>query len=122
MELNARGIKRDVRQRARRKPLAVPANLAAALARNKKASVVFESFSPSQTRDDVDWITEAKRDETRAPACDGHRMDRAGQGAQLEVRAVSDDERRWLAARRLGSGNEHYGLTWMTWHGPEAAL
>lgn len=38
---------------------------AAALKRNKKAAAVFEAFSPSCKREYVDWIAEAKRDETR---------------------------------------------------------
>lgn len=38
---------------------------AAALKKNKKASAVFEAFSPSCKREYVDWIAEAKREETR---------------------------------------------------------
>jgi len=38
---------------------------AAALKKNKKASVVFEAFSPSCKREYVEWIAEAKREETR---------------------------------------------------------
>jgi uncharacterized protein YdeI (YjbR/CyaY-like superfamily) len=37
----------------------------AALKKNKKASVVFEGFSPSCKREYVEWIAEAKRDDTR---------------------------------------------------------
>ncbi|HUY93989.1 MAG TPA: YdeI/OmpD-associated family protein [Terracidiphilus sp.] len=37
----------------------------AALRKNKKASAVFAAFSPSCKREYVDWIAEAKRDETR---------------------------------------------------------
>jgi uncharacterized protein YdeI (YjbR/CyaY-like superfamily) len=37
----------------------------AALKKNKKASAVFEGFSPSCKREYVEWIAEAKRDETR---------------------------------------------------------
>lgn len=51
----------------RAKPEAkVPADLAAALKKNKTASSVFAAFSPSCRREYVDWITEAKREETRA--------------------------------------------------------
>jgi uncharacterized protein YdeI (YjbR/CyaY-like superfamily) len=42
-----------------------PADLAKALARNKKARLAFEAFSPSHRREYVEWITEAKRPETR---------------------------------------------------------
>jgi len=38
---------------------------AAALKKNKKASVVFEAFSPSCKREYVEWIAEARREETR---------------------------------------------------------
>ena len=45
-------------------PKASP-EFAAALKKNKKASAVFEAFSPSCKREYVEWIAEAKRDETR---------------------------------------------------------
>lgn len=38
---------------------------AAALRKNKKASAVFAAFSPSCRREYVEWIADAKRDETR---------------------------------------------------------
>ena len=44
----------------------VPADLAAALKKNKKAATTFQNFSPSHRREYVEWITEAKRQETRA--------------------------------------------------------
>jgi uncharacterized protein YdeI (YjbR/CyaY-like superfamily) len=43
----------------------VPADLAAALRRNRKARASFEAFSPSHRREYIEWITEAKREETR---------------------------------------------------------
>ena len=43
----------------------VPADLAAALKKNKAAVKVFDAFSPSCKREYVDWIVEAKRAETR---------------------------------------------------------
>ena len=43
-----------------------PDDLAAALKKNKKAQASFESLSPSHRREYVEWITEAKREETRA--------------------------------------------------------
>jgi len=57
------------RPRTARKPataLPVPADLAAALKKNKAAASTFEGFSPSHRNDYVEWITGAKRDETRA--------------------------------------------------------
>ena len=44
----------------------MPPELAAALAKSKKARSKFEAFSPSQRRDYSEWIGDAKRAETRA--------------------------------------------------------
>ncbi len=65
MALNEAGVrpKRVVRSRP---PLRVPAAFAAALARSPRARATFEAFSPSCRREYVEWIVEAKRDETRA--------------------------------------------------------
>ncbi len=46
--------------------LEVPKDLAAALARNKKAAGNFEAFSPSAKKGYLYWINGAKRSETRA--------------------------------------------------------
>jgi uncharacterized protein YdeI (YjbR/CyaY-like superfamily) len=45
--------------------LEVPAELTAALKKNKTAAKVFAGFSPSCQREYSDWITEAKRPETK---------------------------------------------------------
>jgi uncharacterized protein YdeI (YjbR/CyaY-like superfamily) len=45
--------------------LEVPAELTAALKKNKTAAKVFDAFSPSCQREYADWITEAKRPETK---------------------------------------------------------
>lgn len=42
-----------------------PPDLATALRRNAKARATFEKFSPSHKREYIEWITEAKREETR---------------------------------------------------------
>ena len=47
-------------------PAEVPDDLAAALKKNAKARRTFEAFSPSQRREYVEWIVEAKRAGTRA--------------------------------------------------------
>lgn len=47
------------------KTVTVPADLKSALAKNKKAKETFDNFPYSKRRDYVEWITEAKRDETR---------------------------------------------------------
>jgi uncharacterized protein YdeI (YjbR/CyaY-like superfamily) len=44
----------------------VPVELAAALKKNKKAAGVFAAFSPSCQREYTEWISEAKREETKA--------------------------------------------------------
>ncbi len=51
---------------APRKPPRTPADLAAALKRNKDAQAVFAKFPPSHKRDYVEWITSAKGADTRA--------------------------------------------------------
>ncbi|HXW96829.1 MAG TPA: YdeI/OmpD-associated family protein [Gemmatimonadales bacterium] len=67
MRLNAEGIKPPRRTSARAKPpLAVPPEFQQALARHRKARAAFEAFSPSHRREYIEWITGAKRDETRA--------------------------------------------------------
>lgn len=50
----------------KKRPLRVPADLAAALRRHAKAAATFQSFSYSKRKDYVEWLTEAKRPETRA--------------------------------------------------------
>jgi uncharacterized protein YdeI (YjbR/CyaY-like superfamily) len=50
----------------KRPALEMPEEFDTALRRNKKAHAAFEAFSPSHRRDYVEWITEAKRDETRS--------------------------------------------------------
>ncbi len=46
-------------------PLAVPEDLAAGLKKNKAAAATYEKFGPGRRKEYIDWITEAKRDETR---------------------------------------------------------
>ncbi len=45
--------------------LAVPAELRAALEKNTAAAKAFQSFSPSHRREYIEWISQAKRPETR---------------------------------------------------------
>lgn len=64
--LNDEGVKEPLRARPKRTTeVEVPAVLTAALKKNAKARATFEGFSPSHKREYVEWITEAKRDETR---------------------------------------------------------
>jgi uncharacterized protein YdeI (YjbR/CyaY-like superfamily) len=64
VELNETGVKKPMR-RAPKKRLIIPPYFAAALRRNKKAKATFDNFSHSHKREYVNWITEAKREETR---------------------------------------------------------
>lgn len=66
-KLNAAGA--PARPRPARKPAAplpVPSDLAAALKKNRVAAATFERFSPSHRNEYIEWITEARREETRA--------------------------------------------------------
>jgi uncharacterized protein YdeI (YjbR/CyaY-like superfamily) len=63
--LNDEGVKVERAPRTAKKPAKTPDDLAAALARNKKASATFENFPPSHRREYIEWITDAKGEETR---------------------------------------------------------
>lgn len=65
-KLNDEGVKVPRVPKAKTpRPVTVPPDLAAALRRSRKARDTFESFSPSHKREYIEWITEAKREETR---------------------------------------------------------
>lgn len=66
MRLNDEGIIVAKARKARKPDAVVPAELKAALAKNRKAAPTFETFPPSHRREYVEWIAEAKRDETKA--------------------------------------------------------
>jgi uncharacterized protein YdeI (YjbR/CyaY-like superfamily) len=51
--------------RPKKPPLKMPAEFAKALRKNKQAAAVFAAFSPSCQREYLEWISEAKRPETR---------------------------------------------------------
>ena len=64
--LNEAGVQVPRRtQPKKRKPLPMPADFTAALKKNRKARKTFDDFSPSHRREYIEWITEAKREETR---------------------------------------------------------
>ncbi len=65
MKLNDAGVKVSMRGPPK-KPLPTPPDLSRALKANKAAKTAFEAFSPSARREYIEWITEAKTDETRA--------------------------------------------------------
>ena len=65
MALNDAGV--TVKRPKTRKPEAkVPKELAAALNKNRKAAAVFADFPPGHRREYCEWISEAKREETKA--------------------------------------------------------
>jgi len=65
-KLNESGVKVAKAKTAPRAAPKAPDDLVAALKKNKKALATYEAFSPSCKREYVDWITEAKREATRA--------------------------------------------------------
>lgn len=54
------------RSTTRKPPPAVPTELAEALRTNAEARAAFDGFSPTHRREYCEWITDAKREETRA--------------------------------------------------------
>jgi uncharacterized protein YdeI (YjbR/CyaY-like superfamily) len=65
MRLNEEGIVVPKVPKGPRPEATVPAELAAALTKNRKARTTFEKFSPSHRREYIEWIAEAKREETK---------------------------------------------------------
>ncbi|HWY99224.1 MAG TPA: YdeI/OmpD-associated family protein [Bacteroidia bacterium] len=67
VELNDKGVKRLVKPKTApgSKELVTPDYLTKALTKNKKAQKEFEAFSYSKKKEYVDWLTEAKTEDTR---------------------------------------------------------
>lgn len=64
--LNDAGVKAPGRAAPKKRaPIPVPDYFADALKKNAKAKKTFDGFSPSHRREYLEWITEAKREETR---------------------------------------------------------
>jgi uncharacterized protein YdeI (YjbR/CyaY-like superfamily) len=66
MALNDEGVKVPKKKPGTKPELAVPPELSAALAKNRKARSAFDAFPPSHRREYCEWVAEAKRAETRA--------------------------------------------------------
>jgi uncharacterized protein YdeI (YjbR/CyaY-like superfamily) len=66
VELNEAGVKAPRPGRKSKKAVVMPDYFLAALKKNRKALAAFGNFSPSHKREYVNWIAEAKREETRA--------------------------------------------------------
>jgi uncharacterized protein YdeI (YjbR/CyaY-like superfamily) len=65
VSLNDTGVKLPRTAKAK-PPLTAPPDMLAAIKKNKKAQQAYEAFSPSHRREYIEWITEAKTDDTRA--------------------------------------------------------
>ena len=67
MKLNEDGVKMPAARKAASKlPPEMPEDLVAALNKDKAAKATFDAFPPSGRREYIEWIVEAKREETRA--------------------------------------------------------
>jgi len=64
-KLNDDEVKAPPMRKGPRPALEPPADLLAALARNKRAKTTFDQFPPGQQRDYVAWVVEAKQAATR---------------------------------------------------------
>jgi len=63
--LNEQGVKKAAPKREPKPELPVPPALATALKKNKKAKTYFDGASPSQRREYIEWVAEAKTEPTR---------------------------------------------------------
>ena len=68
IELNEAGIKTDARPKSKAKARATPTpdDFMAALKKKKESLATFEKLPPSHKREYIEWIMQAKREETRA--------------------------------------------------------
>lgn len=64
-ELNEAGITVARSKPAKKPPLKIPSYFMAALKKNNKAMKMFEEFTYSHRKEYVEWVTEAKTEETR---------------------------------------------------------
>jgi uncharacterized protein YdeI (YjbR/CyaY-like superfamily) len=65
MKLNETGVKVPRAKPAAPKKVAAPAYLKTALAKNRKAHTTFANFSQSHRKEYIQWLTEAKSEDTR---------------------------------------------------------
>jgi uncharacterized protein YdeI (YjbR/CyaY-like superfamily) len=67
MKLHDSGAKLPARAKPKESaPLEIPAPFMAALKKNKKALATFEAFPPSHKKEYVQWVVEAKAEDTKA--------------------------------------------------------
>ena len=86
MKLNDEGVKSPTRSKPKTpKAVIVPEDLKR-LQANSHAQATFDKFSPSNQREYIEWLTEAKTEaHPRQAAGDGRRVDGRGEAAELEV-------------------------------------
>jgi uncharacterized protein YdeI (YjbR/CyaY-like superfamily) len=65
MELNESGVKIPKKKNTTPTKLTIPSYFKTALAKNKRAQAVFDSLAPSHKKEYIEWITEAKTEDTR---------------------------------------------------------
>jgi uncharacterized protein YdeI (YjbR/CyaY-like superfamily) len=65
VELAGSGVNPVKRATKPKKELAMPDYFMSAIRKNKKALATYEQFSPSAQRDYIEWITDAKGEDTR---------------------------------------------------------
>jgi uncharacterized protein YdeI (YjbR/CyaY-like superfamily) len=67
MKLNDEGVKSPTRSKPKTpKAVVVPEDLKQALQANTQAQATFDKFSPSNQREYIEWLTDAKTEATRA--------------------------------------------------------
>jgi uncharacterized protein YdeI (YjbR/CyaY-like superfamily) len=99
-QLNEAGVKSPMRSKSKKKePVKVPDYFSSALKKNAKARKTFESFSPSNQREYTEWVTDAKRDETRQ-----QRLATSSDGSPKENRAIGNTCRNGADNSFVGSG------------------
>jgi uncharacterized protein YdeI (YjbR/CyaY-like superfamily) len=65
VRLNEEGVKVQRTPKGEKKEIPMPPDLSAALKKNANARATYEGFSPSGRREYLEWITEAKGENTR---------------------------------------------------------
>ena len=65
-KFNDEGVKMERAKPKPKKEIPMPKEFDAALIKNKKAKIVFENFPPSHKREYLEWIVDAKQEETKA--------------------------------------------------------
>ncbi len=64
-KLNDDGVKMPERKVKEKREIEMPESFKKALSKNKKATATYESFSPSHKYEYLEWITEARTEDTR---------------------------------------------------------